>query len=548
MKNLFTIIISSILLLSFAIVSCEKEDLGTATIYGMVTDKATGEPIKSAGVELLPVGLKTITGADGYFEFTNLKKGNYQIYLTHTNYVGEVSDNIELSVGQSYQCEVQLEPQPYSLRVVDDSRNEISELDFGSAEADITRSINLFNAGTESVEWNITYTADWIKSVSKTEGVLSVGRIQALIITIDRSLLDSGKNITHINIKTDKGDNKQLLVVVLNDVDFSLPTLSTHEIKDFNIQNSSITVVASIYEAGVPEYIERGFVYSTSSKPKIESDSKFVVSGTGIGEFQTDIRVETSKMYYIRSYAINKKGISYGNEIIFDINEMLPKVETMVVEVRNESDILLEGNIQKMGIPKYKECGFLYAKKENITIEDSEVEKVIASRVEGSTFNAEISIELGNDIWYVKAYAINDVGIVYGDALRAVSPSFSEYLNLPSFSFNNQEYKVYATIGEMSYDYAMKRCSELRMGGYTDWVLPTKDELYYMLSNRKEIGDFYSNNYYWSATEYFTSLVEDENAHFAWTVGIDNSYGFESVDYIPKLKEENFYARCIRKN
>ena len=108
MKKLFTIIISSILLLSFAIVSCEKEDLGNATIYGIVSDKATGEPIKSVGVELLPVGLKTITGADGYFEFTNLKKGNYQIYLTHTNYVGEVSDNIELSVVQSYQCEVKM--------------------------------------------------------------------------------------------------------------------------------------------------------------------------------------------------------------------------------------------------------------------------------------------------------------------------------------------------------------------------------------------------------------------------------------------------------
>ena len=40
------------------------------SIYGVVADKATGEPIKSAGVELSPGGLKTITGSEGQFEFT----------------------------------------------------------------------------------------------------------------------------------------------------------------------------------------------------------------------------------------------------------------------------------------------------------------------------------------------------------------------------------------------------------------------------------------------------------------------------------------------
>lgn len=41
--------------------SCNIPEL-PGSIYGTVVDKATGEPIKSAGVELSPVGLKTITG------------------------------------------------------------------------------------------------------------------------------------------------------------------------------------------------------------------------------------------------------------------------------------------------------------------------------------------------------------------------------------------------------------------------------------------------------------------------------------------------------
>ena len=46
--------------------ACTPEEI-PGSIYGVVADKATGEPIKSAGVELSPSGLKTITGSEGQF-------------------------------------------------------------------------------------------------------------------------------------------------------------------------------------------------------------------------------------------------------------------------------------------------------------------------------------------------------------------------------------------------------------------------------------------------------------------------------------------------
>ena len=108
MKKLFTIVISSLLLLSFAIVSCEKEDLGTATIYGVVTDKASGEPIQKAGVELSPSGLKTITGTDGRFEFTGLMAGNYFLSeLDETDLAVFLGELTELK----YEYSVFLEPE-----------------------------------------------------------------------------------------------------------------------------------------------------------------------------------------------------------------------------------------------------------------------------------------------------------------------------------------------------------------------------------------------------------------------------------------------------
>lgn len=60
MKKLIPILLGIFLFLVATSCSKEEESVLPGTIYGIVTDKATGEPVKSAGVELSPVGLKTI--------------------------------------------------------------------------------------------------------------------------------------------------------------------------------------------------------------------------------------------------------------------------------------------------------------------------------------------------------------------------------------------------------------------------------------------------------------------------------------------------------
>lgn len=52
--------------------------------------------------------------------------------------------------------------------------------------------------------------------------------------------------------------------------------------------------------------------------------------------------------------------------------------------------------------------------------------------------------------------------------------------------------------------YAAKLCYDLVLGGYSDWYLPSKDELYKVYLNRKAIGGFSNYLYYWSSTEWGT--------------------------------------------
>jgi len=47
---------------------------------------------------------------------------------------------------------------------------------------------------------------------------------------------------------------------------------------------------------------------------------------------------------------------------------------------------------------------------------------------------------------------------------------------------------------------AARICSDLGLGGYTDWYLPSKDELQKLYLNRAQIGGF-ATSFYWSSSE-----------------------------------------------
>jgi hypothetical protein len=49
--------------------------------------------------------------------------------------------------------------------------------------------------------------------------------------------------------------------------------------------------------------------------------------------------------------------------------------------------------------------------------------------------------------------------------------------------------------------YAAKLCSDLVLGGYSDWYLPSKDELNKIYINKVTIGNF-GDHGYWSSSEY----------------------------------------------
>ena len=406
-KSLYLLL--SLLLVCSIYQACAPEEL-PGSIYGTVVDKATGEPIKSAGVELSPSGLKTVTGSEGQFEFTELDPGKYTLLVTKTGYIDSVSHSIEVKPGQQTKSDIQIEKLPPSLRVVNDKKEDIDTLDFGSAEDDVVRSFSIFNDGEYSLEWEVTYTADWIKNVSLKSGVLAAGLTQPLVLMIDRKKLTEGNNTTTFYIISNNG-SKQLTIVAFGE---SMPIVNTNEATD--ITATSATLNGKIINVGSPIYDERGFVYSVTSSSNIDSTWTFLKSSfSDNDDFTYDLEgLSANTLYYVRAYATNKAGTNYGGIVSFKTLGVLAEVKTEEASNVTSSSATLKANVLEKGEPAYTERGFCYAKSSQPTIENNKI-KVDGNGV--GEYQTDITNLDFNTTYYVRSYLIQSGETRYGNEI-----------------------------------------------------------------------------------------------------------------------------------
>lgn len=175
----------------------------------------------------------------------------------------------------------------------------------------------------------------------------------------------------------------------------------------FTVNNSEVTA------EGSSSVSERGIVYHTSSNPTIANTK--VTSGSGLGTYNITVNsgLSGSTLYYVRAYATNTQGTTYGNEIQITTEPSIATTAT-VASTTGASSITCSsassgGNITCTGGSAITERGVVYSTNINPTTANS---KVIVAGTTGS-FVASLSGLLANTTYYVRAYAINGVGTSY---------------------------------------------------------------------------------------------------------------------------------------
>ena len=198
---------------------------------------------------------------------------------------------------------------------------------------------------------------------------------------------------------------EQIEVTTLN----GLPVIQT---KQISCTATSITVIGEVIETGGFEVTERGVCYSTLSVPSI-TDSK-LSSGKGKGAYSLTITdLSASTTYYVRTYAINENGESYGQTDTITTQNGMAEVELGTISNITALTALGSVSVKKLNGATLQSCGLCWATLPYPTITDS---ITIADGIQLNTpYPCNMPELQPNTTYYVRAYATTDATTSYSE-------------------------------------------------------------------------------------------------------------------------------------
>ena len=194
--------------------------------------------------------------------------------------------------------------------------------------------------------------------------------------------------------------------------DIVKPTVKTNEVSSV-VQDAAICGGVVIDDGGA-EVTARGVCWSTSQNPTI--NGSHTDDGTGEGDFTSTITGLTAgTTYYVRAYATNEKGTSYGEEKSFmtSIYMDLPILTTKEIEDITETSATSGGEVVSDGGAPVIARGICWSTSQNPTLDDND-----GMTTDGNgtgTFTSDLVNLTANTTYYVRAYATNVMGTAYGE-------------------------------------------------------------------------------------------------------------------------------------
>ena len=178
---------------------------------------------------------------------------------------------------------------------------------------------------------------------------------------------------------------------------------------------STATFNASISDAGLPAYTERGFCYSQNGNPTIATN-RMKVNGSGTGNYSLQVTgLAYPTTYYVCAYAIQDGVAVYGNTVSFTTEFRTTAVNTSAATNISATSAQLNGTITDVGSPAYTQRGFCYSSSNSMpTIANDKVNEYASY---AGNFNKTISNLSEGTTYYVRAFALQDNQYIYGNTI-----------------------------------------------------------------------------------------------------------------------------------
>ena len=200
----------------------------------------------------------------------------------------------------------------------------------------------------------------------------------------------------------------------------TLPVLTTADITA--ITQTSAVSGGKITDGGGADISARGICWATTQNPTTSSGK--TSDGTGTGDFISNITgLKANTTYYVRAYATNSQGTSYGNELSFNTSQISPAtLTTSIIGSLTSSSAISGGNITADGGGTITARGVCWSLSQNPSLSDS---KTTDGTGTGS-FASNITGLQPLTTYYVRAYATNIAGTAYGNELSFATTALAD--------------------------------------------------------------------------------------------------------------------------
>jgi hypothetical protein len=317
--------------------------------------------------------------------------------------------------------------------------------------------------------------------------------------------------------------------------DVTLPGLSTTSVS--GITATSAISGGKVNSDGGSTVTERGVCWPTSQNPTI-ADSKSTDGSVGTGSFAASISGLTGNItYYVRAYATNSAGTGYGDEKTFTTSATSDFATTLSATDVKHSSATLSGrvNANYLSTAVTFEYGTTTSYGNTIAASQSPVTGNSNTNVSASltglsattTYHFRVKIvnssgtAYGSDMTFVTNYIVGDnayggiifyrdstgkhglvctttdqsTGITWGCNGTVIGGTLT---GINTGAANTNAIVAGCTTASI----AAKLCYDLVLNGYSDWYLPSRDELGLMYSNlhAQGMGGF-GYAHYWSSSE-----------------------------------------------
>ena len=351
--------------------------------------------------------------------------------------------------------------------------------------------------------------------------------------------LAPGEYTVNINKEGYKGNNKTVTVVAGQTTQAHLLieripaviTANRTELdfgKDYSVNTLSFNIVNNNYEKLSWEMVNNcGWITDVSPK---SGSLDYGKTGTIIVKIDRDLLADGNNTTVL---VLSTEGVGSTEITVKAYGQAKKKavLNTLKVSSITATTAVLTGEIIEDGYPKYYERGIVFSEQMMPTVEQT-LQRLTATMTADSIYSCQaVGLTLGKT-YYVRAYAVNEVGTAYSSNQISFTTKEPDYIVIDDLGIAVQR----EDIGCGSYSSMKTLCEGSKMGGFTDWRLPTISELSALYKLRDKIGGFKTSGTYWAST--FYGEVSYNSCYY--TVSFDN--GKQSWS----SKSNNLNARAVR--